>query len=317
MKTFILGNTGIEVTELCLGVLPIGPLQKNVSVEEASETIALALRQGITFLDTAQMYKTYPHIFNALQKVDIRPVIASKSAAKTYEAMSEAIEEARRELGIDWIDIFHLHAAKADVDVFAERKGAIECLKEYKSKGIIRAVGISTHNPAVVALAAENEDIDVVFALVNRLGRGIYKGTLEDMESALEACRARGKGVYLMKVLGGGTLIDTFKTSIDYGRTLGDGTYPVALGMVNQNEVLYNVKYFNGDPSVDQIKIEAYRKNVWVFKGICVSCGKCIEVCHSDAITYDIDSKAWIDTEKCIQCGYCISECPHFAIRIL
>ena len=34
MKKNILGNTGIEVTELCFGALPMGPIQKGLSVEE-------------------------------------------------------------------------------------------------------------------------------------------------------------------------------------------------------------------------------------------------------------------------------------------
>jgi ferredoxin len=220
-------------------------------------------------------------------------------------------------MDLEKIDIFHLHAAKANADVFEIREGALQCLKDFKDKGIIRALGISTHNPEVVARAAEREDIDVVFALINRMGRGLYKGTLEEMEQAIEACRQSGKGVYLMKILGGGTLIDDYAASVNYGRELGGGAYPVAIGVVSQNELLYNVRYFNDDPDIDQIEIEAYRKQVWVFKGICQSCGKCIEVCHSEAISYDDDGKAWVDTEKCIQCGYCISECPHFAIRIL
>jgi aryl-alcohol dehydrogenase-like predicted oxidoreductase/NAD-dependent dihydropyrimidine dehydrogenase PreA subunit len=317
MKTYKLGNSGIEVTELCLGVLPMGPLQKNVTVEEGSEIIAEALRLGVNFLDTAQMYKTYPYIRRALEKTGHKPVMASKSAATTYEDMEAAIEEALVEMGLEKIDIFHLHAAKANADVFEIREGALQCLKDFKDKGIIRAVGISTHNPEVVARAAEREDIDVVFALINRMGRGLYKGTLEEMEQAIEACRQSGKGVYLMKILGGGTLIDDYAASVNYGRELGGGAYPVAIGVVSQNELLYNVRYFNDDPDIDQIEIEAYRKQVWVFKGICQSCGKCIEVCHSEAISYDDDGKAWVDTEKCIQCGYCISECPHFAIRIL
>lgn len=59
MKKIVLGRSGIEVTELCFGTLPLGPLQKNESVEEAADIIAYALKSGINFIDTAQIYKTY------------------------------------------------------------------------------------------------------------------------------------------------------------------------------------------------------------------------------------------------------------------
>ena len=145
MKTNTLGNTGIEVTELCLGALPMGPLQKDLPLEECTRVVETAIKRGITFIDTAQMYKTYAPIREAIKRTGIRPVIASKSTASDYEGMREAIEEALEQLDVDCVDIFLLHAARADTEVFDVRAGAIECRKEYKSKGSIRAMGISTH----------------------------------------------------------------------------------------------------------------------------------------------------------------------------
>ena len=315
IKRMTLGNSGIEVGELCLGILPIGPLQKNVPVEEASEIIAEALKQGVDFIDTAQMYRTYPHIKKALEKVDTLPVIASKSAATTYEAMEAAIKEALDAMGVNKIDIFHLHAAKVEINVFELRSGALACLQDYKKKGIILAAGISTHNPKVVAAAALRDDIDVVFALINVAGRGIYNGTLTEMEAAVALCKTNGKGVYLMKVLGGGTLSAEFEKSMAYARGLGD--YPVALGMIQMDEIDYNLKFFKGDPTYKEVPLELQEKKIFVFKIVCTSCGTCFDACHNEAISFADDGKAWIDPEKCIQCGYCISACPHFAIRMM
>lgn len=315
MKRMILGHCGIEVGELCMGILPIGPLQKDLPVEEAADIIADALRQGVDFIDTAQMYKTYPHIRSAFEKTAVRPVIASKSAAKTYEDMEAAILEALEAMAVDKIDIFHLHAAKVEPDVFDLRQGALQCLLDYKAKGLIRATGISTHNPKVVAAAALRPDIDVVFALINQAGRGLYNGTLHEMEAAIDLCHSCGKGVYLMKVLGGGTLSAAFESSIAYARGLGD--YPVALGIIRQEEVDYNVKFFNDDPSYTEVPLKLTEKKIFVFNPVCTSCGTCISACHSEAIAYAANGKAQIDPDKCVQCGYCIPACPHFAIRML
>jgi uncharacterized protein len=79
-----LGKTNIEVTELCFGALPIGPLQKNLSTIESAKIIKLVLNMGINFIDTAQIYKTYESIALVMKNFGIRPIIASKSAKKSY-----------------------------------------------------------------------------------------------------------------------------------------------------------------------------------------------------------------------------------------
>jgi len=85
MKKYSLGKTGIKVTEMCFGALPIGPLQANISVEEGAELIRAALERGINFIDTAEAYKTYPHIKKALESYHGEVIIATKSSAKTYK----------------------------------------------------------------------------------------------------------------------------------------------------------------------------------------------------------------------------------------
>ncbi|AOY78052.1 aldo/keto reductase [Clostridium formicaceticum] len=316
MEKRMLGNTGIEVSELCFGVLPAGPLQKNLPPEESAEMIAYAIKSGINFLDTAQMYKTYSHIKLALDKVSTRPVIASKSTALTYEEMEEAILESLEAMGLEDIDIFHLHAAKAEADVFEVRKGALQCLLDYKAKGIIKAIGISTHNVKVVEAAAVRREIDVVFPIINKAGRGIIGGSVEEMRKAIALCTQNGKGIYLMKVLGGGTLIDEYSSSVDFSRSI-EGVASISIGMVSKEEVLYNVKYFNGERDLEGIISIKSKKNPRIPQHMCASCGKCIEACHSDAIYFNESEKACIDLSKCVQCGYCAVACPHFCIRIV
>ncbi len=316
MKKVILGRSGIEVTELCFGALPIGPLQKNLDVLESAEVIAYALESGINFIDTAQAYKTYPHIKLALEKTKIRPVVASKSTAATYEEMEKAIIEALDSLGIDYIDIFHIHAAKLNAEAFEIRKGALECLVDYKRKGIIKAIGVATHNVKLVEAAAMKQEIDIVFPLINKGGRGILEGSLDDMQNAITLCKQEGKGIYLMKALAGGTLISDYKSCMEFARGL-DFSQSIAVGMVSKDEVLYNIKFFNDEKDLEDIKIQKDKKIIKVMQVICVSCGKCIETCHSDAINFDSTGKASIDQSKCIQCGYCTTSCPILSIRIM
>lgn len=316
MQKRTLGNTGIEVTELCFGALPMGPVQKNLPAAQSAEVLAHALRGGINFVDTAQMYRTYEPIRIAMQQTGVRPVIASKSAQKTYEGMKAAVDEALTALNVDYIDIFHLHAAREGENAFQVFEGALECLVEMKRQGRIRAVGISTHHVGVCSLAAEVESIDVVFPILNLAGRGINGGTKEQMAAAIQKAVAAGKGVYLMKVLAGGMLINDYDAALSYARQLS-GPASIALGMVSTAEVDFNLRYFRGEVDAEEAKRLAGTKKVIVLGFICKKCGKCIETCPNAAISFDEKGVACIDDERCLACGYCTPVCPELAIRVI
>ena len=315
MKEIVLGNSGIKVTELCFGALPMGPAQKNMDVADSAEVVAEALLKGINFIDTAQIYRTYEPIRRAMESTGIRPVIATKSPALTYEDMEKSINEALSMLGVEYIDIFLLHAARAELDVFDVRSEALKCLIDYKNKGVITAVGISTHSVGVVNLAAENPEIDIVFPILNQLGMGILEGTLKDMESAIEKCFENGKGVYIMKALAGGNLINNYAGAVEYVRNFADERAPVAIGMVSVDEVRMNVNYFNGEEVIFQ-SAENINKMFLIVPTLCKSCGKCIDTCHSGVISMG-EKYAVIDNENCLCCGYCVTVCPQFAIRMI
>jgi len=311
-------RTGIEVTELCFGALPMGPAQKNMLPEDSAEVLSEALRLGVNFVDTAQMYKTYEPIRMAIEKTGIRPVIASKSAATTYEEMESAIVDACKKMGVDYVDIFLLHAARSEENVFDNRAGAVQCLIDYKQKGVIKAVGISTHRVQTVVQAAMIPDIDIVFPILNKIGMGILGGTREDMESAIRECAAQDKDVYIMKALAGGNLIDDYKDAIDYVRTFSEGHMPIAMGMTSVDEVRMNVKLFNNeDVSEQSAKIVRQGKKFYIVPSLCKRCGQCAEACHSRMITRHDDGVFSINESQCLRCGYCVTACPQFAIRMV
>jgi len=313
MKRNLLGRTGIEVSELCFGTLPFGPLQKNLPVEEAAALLQAAFARGINFVDTAQTYKTYEPIRLALRGAKERPVIATKSPAKTYEAMQKAVDEALAALELDYIDIFYLHAARAGVEVFTEREPALRCLLDNKKAGKIKAVGISTHSVKVTAAAAGRDEIDVVFPIINIDGMGILEGTKEEMEAAIAGCEKQGKGVVLMKVLAGGTAADRYAEAVNYARAL-KGYHSIAIGIISFDELAYNVDFFTGKAVKDLPVITG--KKFAVFGYLCKGCFTCINACPNHAIARQ-GEVAVIDEKACLTCGYCVGACPQFAIRMI
>ncbi len=312
MKTNTLGKTGISVTELCFGVLPMGPLQLGIDVDEGARIIRRAVEAGVNFVDTAQGYRTYEHVRRALAGFQGEVHIASKSHASSYDDMDKAVRQALKDLDVGFIDIFHLHAARSTAAVLDQRAGALECLCEYKARGIIKAVGISTHSVSTVRRAIETPGIDVILPIINHAGLGILHGTRDDMVSAIRDASVVGKGVYAMKALGGGNLMDDVPGAVDYVRAL-PGIASVAVGMVSVVELEANLEVFEGRPVTHSVPRR--HKKVYI-QPACEGCGTCVKTCPNYALAL-IDGKAKVDVSRCITCGYCAPVCPLFAIRLM
>ncbi|NCO24092.1 MAG: aldo/keto reductase [Candidatus Infernicultor aquiphilus] len=316
MKKYSLGKTGIMVTELCFGALPIGPLQANISVEKGAKLIRTALEKGINFIDTAEGYKTYPYIKKALEGYNEEVIIATKSGAKTYQEMEQSIKDALAFLGRTYIDIFLLHAARVTPSVFEERAGALQCLQDYKAKGVLRAIGISTHAVEVVRRAAEIKEIDIIFPIINKIGIGIVGGSVIDMIKAISEAHKAGKGLYAMKALGGGHLINQLEEAFNFVRNI-KGISSLAVGMVSSEELELNLKIFNDEEIPKGLFTQKIKPSKRLFiSTFCKGCGTCVKTCPNNALSLE-NGKAVVDHKLCILCGYCNPVCPEFAIRLI
>ena len=149
MEYRILGKTGIKVSRLCFGALTVGPLQANLPIEEGAAVLRYALENGVNFIDTAKLYKTYPYIKKALKGWDKPVVIASKSYDYTWEGMKKSLEEARIAIDRDYIDIFMLHEQESELTLEGHRE-ALEYLVEAKEQGCL----LYTSNCQLLSLPA-------------------------------------------------------------------------------------------------------------------------------------------------------------------
>lgn len=311
----VLGKTGIHVSRLCFGALTIGPLQANLAIEEGARVIRRALEAGVNFIDTAELYCTYPYIREALRGFDRDVAIVSKCYAYTYQGMQKSVEKALRELDRDYIDIFMLHEQESILTI----KGhwdAIEYLLEAKNKGIVRAVGISTHHVKGVLDAAAVPEIDVIHPLINIAGIGINGGTQEDMLRAIGVAAGAGKGLYAMKALGGGNLLDRSEEAFEFVLNLPE-LASVAVGMSTVDEVEYNTRLFGGRPVPDNIKsLVRHQPRRLHIEEWCRGCGQCMEKCASGALSLS-GGKTTVDRSLCTLCGYCGAVCPEFCIKVI
>lgn len=321
MKKNRLGNTDIFVSPVSFGVLTVGNTQLNLPVEEGAALIKYAVSKGINFFDTAQYYRTYPYLREALRDVDMskdapeRPVICTKSLDLSYEEMDFAVQEALRDMDLEVIDIFLLHEVRQDPD-WETRQGAWQCLRDYKEKGVIRAIGVSTHHVDVVEKMADVPECDVVFPLINYAGLGIRKGadhgTAEEMKDAIEKCAAAGKGLFAMKAFGGGNLTGSYMKALNYVSSI-DGIDSIMVGIGKKEEVDSLVAFAEGTLPPD-FQPDVSHKNIHIDPGDCEGCGTCIERCPNKAIFRNRDGIAQVDHDICLTCGYCAPVCPVRAI---
>ncbi len=308
-----------EVPELIFGSLTIAPLQRNMSPEDGGLVVSAALGKGIRWIDTAQMYGSYPHVRKGIEYSGIdrdELVISTKSTAKSYKDMQDAIVEAMLELNCNYIDLFLLHAVRS-MDDFKEREGALKAIIEAKNKNKIGSIGISTHSTICAKALASDKRLDWYHLMFNMEGIGLTDSTLAEQEEAVKIIKDRGARVYAMKPLGGGYLKNKAGEALKWVKNhpLIDA---VALGMTSEEEVEMNVKIFRDQPVSTELsnKLKSIEKSLFAFSALCSGCRECGKTCEQSAISV-INGKAVVDEKRCILCGYCVPTCPKFALRII
>src|SRR3954452_7884832 len=148
-----LGQTGIQVSPLCLGAMMFGAWG-NPDHDDSIRIIHRALDAGINFVDTADVYS------RGESEEIVRKALAGGRrdnvvlATKVHGVMGDdpnmqgnsrrwitrACEDSLRRLGTDWIDLYQIHRPEPDTDV-DETLGA---LSDLVRAGKVRAIGSST-----------------------------------------------------------------------------------------------------------------------------------------------------------------------------
>ena len=158
MEYTTLGNTGMEVSRICLGCMSFGsPEWREWVLDEAESRplIERAIDLGINFFDTANMYSVGEServLGNVLSEYDRdRLVVATKgffqmdednrnSGGLSRKAIEQELDNSRERLGMDTVDLYQPHRWDYDTPV----KVTLEALDDAVRREKIRYFGASS-----------------------------------------------------------------------------------------------------------------------------------------------------------------------------
>ena len=148
----VLGRTGVQVSELCLGAMVFGAWG-NRDHDECVRIIGIALDNGINFVDTADVYadgESEEIVGRALKGRRDDVVLATKGHGQMGSDPNEkgnsrrwitrAVDASLRRLDTDWIDLYQIHRPDPTCDI----EETLSVLTDLVRAGKIRSFGSST-----------------------------------------------------------------------------------------------------------------------------------------------------------------------------
>ncbi len=174
---------------------------------QLANLLAVAKEWGINLVDTAPAYGSSEARIGALIGADSHWRIATKVGETFVDgrscfdfsptAIRASVENSRRQLRRDVVDIVLLHMPDDDVSIMRDG-AALATLLELRDQGLITAIGASTKNVRAGLMAAEQ--CDLVMITLNPAD--------QSQRPVLAAARNAGKGILIKKPLDSGHHID-------------------------------------------------------------------------------------------------------------
>ncbi len=145
MKTVRLGRTGLEVSRVGLGGIPL----TRPSAEAAADLVRRAVDLGVTLIDTAIGYQqSEERIGRGLHGIRHKVILATKTWAADRKLALQHLDTSLARLGTDYLDIWQFHGVTkvAEYEKIIGPGGALEAALEARQAGKIRFIGITSHS---------------------------------------------------------------------------------------------------------------------------------------------------------------------------
>lgn len=318
MEYRILGKTGLRISRLGFGGIPI----QKINAEGTKKLAQKLIDEGVNFIDTARGYTVSEEYLGfALSGKRESFVLATKSMARTKEAMAKDIDVSLANLRTDYIDLYQVHNPNAkDLDGVMAPGGALEALLEAKASGKIGHIGITLHAVELFEKAIELPWVETVmfpYNIVETQG-----------EELIKKCTEKNIGFICMKPLAGGAIEDG-RLALRFIASNPDVTVVIP-GMAEEREIEDNAKAISDTTPLcaDELsKIADIRTRLGTnFCRRCNYCAPCTAGINIPGVflfegyysRYDLKdwARARYETlpktaSDCIGCGVCETRCPY------
>ena len=318
MEYRILGKTGLKISRMGFGGIPI----QRIDALGTTKLMGWLSDNGVNYIDTARGYTvSEEYLGQALEGIRDKFVIATKSMARTKEAMAADIDISLKNLRTDYIDLYQIHnASPADVEKVIAPGGALEALQEAKKAGKIGHIGITAHSLDTFKLALDFDWVETIMFPYN-----IVETQGQDL---IAKCAERNIGFIAMKPLAGGAIEDA---TLALRFLCADKNVTVVIpGMAEIKEAEQNLAAVNNTSALTEAELAAMDTlRATLGTHFCRRCNYCAPCSVGISIPamflmegylsrYGLADWAKMRYEglgktasECIECGVCETRCPY------
>ncbi len=335
------------------------PMQGDeVDAAQFCRMVDIFLENGFNYFDTAKGYlggKSETALRECLTSRYPREryVLTNKLSPAFFQTTADirpCFEGQLKACGVDYFDIYLMHAQNRNRFEYYRRERAYETALALRDEGKIKHFGISFHDKAQVlrSILTEYPQIEVVQLQFNYLD---YEDPSVEGRKCYEVCREFGKPVFVMEPVKGGRLANKLPPEgEEIFRAIGSGSnasfairyaagfagvVSVLSGMGTVEMVQDNVSYMKDFQPLDAREMEAVARVTELLREQdlipCTNCRYCMEVCPQGIpvpeIISALNSKRVCDSSSakqyyhiftgstpkasaCIACGKCEKACP-------
>jgi predicted aldo/keto reductase-like oxidoreductase len=315
MKTMRFGKTGLEVSRMGMGGIPL----TRPTEAEAIKLIQRALDLGVNFIDTAYGYgggMSEERIGKAIVGRREQVIIATKGWSL------EQLETSLRRLNTDYIDLWQFHNISSFDTLDRVLDRGIALVQGVLQKGLVRHVGFSSHSLKVALKAVASGLFETVQFPLNFVSN-------EAADELVPLAREHDVGFIAMKPFAGGRIKDA-NLAIKYLLQF-EGVVPDP-GVQKIKEIEEIVGIVNGGAweltGQEWQEMEKIRARVGPrFCRQCEYCMPCPQGVHiAGAVYLPILWEGWPpdwyfswgyvknavkSAQNCVQCGECEAKCPY------
>lgn len=301
---------GIMKKKLAFGMMRLPLLDENdstsIDIPRVKKMVDMYMEQGFNYFDTAAPYH------NKHSEIAFREAVVKRYPRDCYtvtdklslffienkEDMQSFFDGQLERLGVDFIDVYLIHALGKESYAKAQDFGAFEFAAEKKAEGKVKHVGFSFHDTAEVLeqILTEHPEVEYVQLQINYLD---WEDENVQARKCYEVAARHGKKVLVMEPVKGGALAvvspevnKLFKEydekasaaswAIRYAASL-ENVVMVLSGMSDETQMADNLGYMKEFVPLNVEEQTIVRKAAEIIRNDiaipCTGCAYCVDDC--------------------------------------